>query len=280
MHYKKKDGLFSIFNNLSATWQIIIINIIFFIFSFLCWILFPDTVKYFAMIPAYLVAGKYPWTLVTHMFVHSGFFHLAFNMFSLFFLGGFCERIIGRKRFVWFYLIAGLFAGLLAALSAAFFGQGLGARIFGTSDVAMVGASGALFGLVGMLAVLIPFKRVYLIAGPLIAIIIQAVLGMILPSSAILGLIDVAITIYIFVSIFSIFSFNPASRRIAVPVEMPFWILPIVAIVPLTIVSFFVSLPIGNVAHFGGLLAGLVYGGYLRIKYRKKVMMLERMFSY
>ena len=57
---------------------------------------------------------------------------------------------------------------------------------------------------------------------------------------------------------------------------MPFWLLPLVAIVPLVIIGLFVELPIGNTAHFGGFLAGVVYGFYLRKKYSRKIRMLER----
>jgi len=75
------------------------------------------------------------------------------------------------------------------------------------------------------------------------------------------------------------FSFNPRLRRFAIPLGMPFWVLPIVAIVPLVIVGLFVQLPIGNTAHFGGLIAGLFYGNYLKNKYRNKTAMIRRRFS-
>ena len=64
--------------------------------------------------------------------------------------------------------------------------------------------------------------------------------------------------------IFSLFSFNPSFRKFAVPVELPMWLLPIIAIVPLVVLEFFVNLPIGNSAHIGGLLVGLLYGFYLK----------------
>jgi membrane associated rhomboid family serine protease len=59
---------------------------------------------------------------------------------------------------------------------------------------------------------------------------------------------------------------------------MPLWLLPVVAIIPLVIVGLFFPLPIGNMAHFGGLLAGLGYGFYLRRRYKKKVQLLGRYF--
>ena len=50
---------------------------------------------------------------------------------------------------------------------------------------------------------------------------------------------------------------------------MPFWFLPIVAIVPLVIIGLFIELPIGNTAHLGGLIAGFAYGYYLKQKTKR-----------
>ncbi|MEX0920760.1 MAG: rhomboid family intramembrane serine protease [Candidatus Pacearchaeota archaeon] len=91
------------------------------------------------------------WTFLTSMFMHGGFFHLFVNMLSLFFLGGLLEKILGPKRYFGFYMISGLFAGLLYIIFELIFPSGLGA----------VGASGALFGLVGLLVLLTPNLPVY-----------------------------------------------------------------------------------------------------------------------
>jgi membrane associated rhomboid family serine protease len=70
-------------------------------------------------------------------------------------------------------------------------------------------------------------------------------------------------------------SFNERTRKIGVPVEMPFWLLPILAIVPLIIIGLFVELPIGNMAHLGGLVAGILYGLFLRTRYKNKVSYIQ-----
>ena len=276
------------FKNLSITNWIILIDIVFFILVLIAFsssfnadnsgagnitnINNPDFIsKNIAFSWNNLVEGRI-WTLVTSMFMHANFEHIFFNMFSLFFIGNFIEKLIGRRRFLLFYLIAGVFAAIIfGALSLIPYPM-----VFSTSGTAAVGASGAIFGLLGLLAVITPKGRVYLLFGPLIAVILQLTLQNFI-SGGIFYLISFLITLYIFASIFTMFSFNPRTRKIALPVGMPFWLLPIIAIVPLVIIGLFVQLPIGNTAHLGGLLAGLIYGLYLRMKYKKKVEVLNRM---
>lgn len=265
------------------TW-IIVLNLIFFMFTIFVGVFSDEDCsgicRYLTLKPRLILENYYVWTLVTSMFMHGSFAHLFFNMFSLFFIGGFIERIIGSKRFLWFYLISGIFAGLFFAILSYWLGNSvLGGQIFGRPEIIAVGASGALFGLLGLAAVLTPRSKVYLIAGPLIAIIIQSIFQNFISSASILFFVNFIVGIYIFVSIFMIFSFNPKTRKIALPLEMPFWILPIVAIVPLIVIGFFVELPIGNMAHLGGLVAGLVYGTYLRKKYPRKIRLLGRFFK-
>jgi rhomboid protease GluP len=88
-----------------------------------------------ALIPA-RVAGGEAWRLVTSAFLHAGFAHLAMNMISLYFLGSFAEVSFGRGRFFALYFISGI-AGGLALL------------YFGSFGAPAVGASGAIFGLLG-----------------------------------------------------------------------------------------------------------------------------------
>ncbi len=88
-----------------------------------------------ALIPA-LVAGGEWWRLLSSMFLHSGFVHLAVNMMSLYFLGSFVEEAFGRGRFLALYLLSGISGGLAYLY-------------FGAFNAAAVGASGAIFGLLG-----------------------------------------------------------------------------------------------------------------------------------
>lgn len=265
--------------HLSVNTILILINVLIFILISILVAINPNFVNYFAITPSLILHGQYLWTFLTSMFSHVYFWHIAFNMISLFFVGILIERILGPKRYLFFYLAAGLFAGLAFVLLAGFFGTSpLGASLFGSPNISGLGASGAIFGLIGLLAVLTPKNRVYLIAGPLIAIILESVLSNFL-SSAIIGTIDIIVTFYVFLSLFAMFSPNKFLRKIVVPLNMPFWILPIVAIVPLVIIGLFVPLPIANSAHFGGLIFGLAYGLYLKYKFPKKTQMISKLFS-
>ena len=101
-----------------------------------------------ALEPSAVLSGHGLWTFITSMFMHANLTHLFVNMVSLMFIGSFVEKLVGKKRFIWLYLGSGLFAGLFFVLIALMTGLDL--------NVYAVGASGAIFGLGGLLAVLTP----------------------------------------------------------------------------------------------------------------------------
>lgn len=81
-----------------------------------------------------------PWRLFTVLFVHSGFWHVGLNMLALWMLGRSLEPMLGRSRFLWLYVLSGL-------------GGSVAVVLFGFTS-AVVGASGAIFGLFGALLVI------------------------------------------------------------------------------------------------------------------------------
>ena len=95
----------------------------------------PEVLALGALVPAAVASGQV-WLLLSSMFLHSGFIHLALNMLSLYFLGSFVEQAFGKSRFLALYLTSGL-AGGIAYL------------YFGAFEQPAVGASGAIFGLLG-----------------------------------------------------------------------------------------------------------------------------------
>lgn len=157
------------------------------------------------------------WTFLTSMFMHGGFFHLFVNMLSLFFIGGLIEKLLGRKRYIWFYILSGLFAGGLFILTELV-----------DPSLPAVGASGALFGLVGLLMILTPNLRVYAMFIPI-----------------------------------------PIKMKYAAPgLLIVLWLISLVG-----------KISIGNFAHLGGFVVGLIYGFYLRKKFPKKTKYLSEHFS-
>ena len=105
------------------------------------------------------VGGFYQvWRYVTFQFLHAGFWHIAMNMLGLYFLGTMLERQWGSRRFLGYYLMCGVFAGLAYVL--------VGFGIGGLSDTPLVGASGGVYGILLAVAVLMPHVRVILFIFP------------------------------------------------------------------------------------------------------------------
>lgn len=135
---------------------LLIINFVVYIVGVLT---FESFGKYFyeygAVLPDSLGKGLQLWRLVTYQFLHdpSDIFHLVFNLMVLFFFGPILERQWGSRRFLKFYLFAGAAGGLVYTVLA----------LAGVLDVGpMVGASGAIYGLVAAIAVLYPRMKVLL----------------------------------------------------------------------------------------------------------------------
>lgn len=104
------------------------------------------------------------WQIITHMFAHADsgqylFFHILFNMFTLWMFGRILENIWGTKRFLIFYMLSGLGAAVLH-LAVQYFVYGSG------GGEAAVGASGAVFGVLVAFAMLFPNTELYLMFIP------------------------------------------------------------------------------------------------------------------
>ena len=65
----------------------------------------------------YLIADGEYWRLITAMFIHGGFFHLLFNMFSLYVFGPELERIAGKLRFFTIYFVSGFMGNIIFFLT-------------------------------------------------------------------------------------------------------------------------------------------------------------------
>lgn len=106
-----------------------------------------------AMPQLYPLLGLYPplllfrpWTLFTYMFLHAGLWHIAFNMLALYFFGPRLEDRLGGRHFLGLYLASGLTGGLLSIFTPAL----------------IIGASGAVFGVLLGFAKYWPRERIYI----------------------------------------------------------------------------------------------------------------------
>jgi membrane associated rhomboid family serine protease len=98
-----------------------------------------------------------PLTILTSMFLHGGFAHIGLNMLFLWIFGNNVEDALGRVRFVAFYLACGIVAAVVQVLASAVSASGGDTReLF----IPMVGASGAIAGVLGAYLVLFPNARV------------------------------------------------------------------------------------------------------------------------
>lgn len=93
-----------------------------------------------------------PYQLVTHMFAHGGFFHILFNMYALWLFGSSLERMWGPKKFLIFYLVCGLAAGVT--------------EMYLVPVGIAIGASGAIMGLLGAFAYTFPNIQFYILPIP------------------------------------------------------------------------------------------------------------------
>jgi membrane associated rhomboid family serine protease len=118
---------------------------------------------FFGLVPRGVVPGLRLWQPFTYIFLHGGLFHLLINMLILWMFGRDLELVWGKRRFLNYFLLCGVGAGLLTVIVK------LLPAIWGTtpSDVPTIGASGAIFGILIANAILFPDRRIWLIPLPI-----------------------------------------------------------------------------------------------------------------
>jgi membrane associated rhomboid family serine protease len=105
----------------------------------------PNLMPAFWLVPAAIPYR--PWTIVTYMFLHGGWMHIIFNMLALFFFGPRVEARLGGRHFLGLYFTSGI-AGALLSLA--------------TPNVPIIGASGAIFGVLLGFARYWPREQIYI----------------------------------------------------------------------------------------------------------------------
>lgn len=113
-----------------------------------------------------------PWQLLTHMFMHGGFWHVFFNMYSLLMFGSILERSLGTKKYLIFYFVTGLGAvalhtGVEWLQASVFIANGIAPAYQQLLVTPTLGASGAIYGVLIGFAMLYPQARLMLIFPPI-----------------------------------------------------------------------------------------------------------------
>lgn len=165
-NYSNRGGFLSTIP--SVTKNIIIINLI----MFLATLVNEDfMIRTFAMFFPASPLFKW-WQPVTHMFMHGGFWHIFFNMYTLLMFGTMVERTIGTKKFLTFYFITGLGAvalhsGVQWIQAQHFLSAGAELSYWNILRTPTVGASGAIYGVLIGFAMLYPDAPLTLIFPPI-----------------------------------------------------------------------------------------------------------------
>ena len=187
------------FNNIPPiTRNIIIINIVVFILTYVLQtdLMYRYLAAFYPFSPFF-----HSWQIITHMFMHGSFMHILFNLMTLYSFGPVLEQVLGDKKYVLLYFVSGLGAfflfnlcnfveveqiksslqnlgfdlnGYLNGENVSFKGnseavleqQGLVSKLQSIISVPMVGASGAIFGVIAAFATLYPDAKIMLMFIP------------------------------------------------------------------------------------------------------------------
>ena len=128
---------------------------------------------YFGLVPALVVHRFWVWQTATYMFLHGGIFHILFNMLALWMFGTELERMWGSRYFLKFYFVTGIGAGILTVLFSLLpfgFAQQL-------QSATIIGASGAIYGLLLAYAMYFPERPILMIVFWVPARVCVAILG-------------------------------------------------------------------------------------------------------
>ena len=115
---------------------------------FLAQLIIPGFTEFFYFDPA--LALYQPWRFITAIFLHGGLMHIFFNLYTLYLFGKLVENEIGEWEFIKVFFASGIAGNILYWLT----------YILGITNVPALGASGAIFGIMGVAAILFPHMKI------------------------------------------------------------------------------------------------------------------------
>ena len=142
---------------------------------FLAQSLMPSLVLTLGLVPAAVVGELQIWRLVSYMFLHGGLFHLLFNMLALWMIGTQLERIWGTRYFLKYYFVTGIGAAALTVLFS-LLPFDVTTQLY---HEIVIGASGAIYGLLLAYGLYYPDRLIYYIVFPIPAKYFVLLIGII-----------------------------------------------------------------------------------------------------
>jgi membrane associated rhomboid family serine protease len=106
------------------------------------------------------------WLPITYIFLHGYLLHLFLNMVQLYFFGPDVERLLGTRQFLWFFFLCGIGGALANLVPDALVAAHVLPERFGGADYPVVGASGAIMGVIVAFAILDPDRQIFMLPLP------------------------------------------------------------------------------------------------------------------
>ena len=153
------------FSNISL--MLVALNVLIYVITDL---IYPALTYYLSLVPALVYYKHFYWQFFTYMFEHGNPYHLFSNMFALLIFGVALERVIGSKEFLLYYILVGTLSGIAAYIS----------YYYTNTNTILLGASGAVYGVMLLFAVIFPNSKVLLfgllpISAPVLVILYFAI---------------------------------------------------------------------------------------------------------
>jgi membrane associated rhomboid family serine protease len=146
-------------NNIpSMTKNLLIINVLVFLAQYILNSEHPaaNVLGYYGSLHFFMVEDFHIYQFLTYMFLHGSFTHILFNMFAVWMFGSVMERVWGPKKFLFYYIVCGVGAGIIQEL----------VQLWQLVDIPTLGASGAVYGILLAFGMIFPNERLFIIPFP------------------------------------------------------------------------------------------------------------------
>jgi len=140
------------------TKNLLIINVLVFLAQYILNSEHPaaNVLGYYGSLHFFMVEDFHIYQFLTYMFLHGSFTHILFNMFAVWMFGSVMERVWGPKKFLFYYIVCGVGAGIIQEL----------VQLWQLVDIPTLGASGAVYGILLAFGIIFPNERLFIIPFP------------------------------------------------------------------------------------------------------------------